>query len=110
MRRMKLKSVMIAIAVLAVLMGTWIGLDRRSRRLQALALDYGRKANRAENALESASPSALDSLLDQIHRDDAIANAYRTAASRPWLPVDPDPNRIACRCGFHEARKAKPSR
>ncbi len=108
MRRMHLRAVMIAIAILAVLLGTGIGLRRRARRFEALALAYGREASNLED-LWTISGSTTERrpnlLMDRAHWNDAVAHKYRIAATRPWLPLDPDPFKITCECGYHIERR-----
>ena len=109
MPRMRLKTAMMAIAVLALLLGAWVGLGRRARRFEALALRYGKEANRIETlwvAGPTLPPGEPDMLMEQIHWNDSVANAFRLAASRPWVPGDPRPLQITCECGFHAARHA----
>jgi hypothetical protein len=114
MLRMRLRTAMTVVAVLAVLLGTGIGLWRRARRLEAIALQYGRDANRiedlwvAENAARSGPrpPGEPDVRMELVHWNDTVAEAYRAAAARPWLPFDPEPHKLVCGCGFHAARRA----
>ena len=107
MLRLRLKTLMIAIAVFAILLGTGVGLRRRMLRLQAGALEYGRAANRLETAWLNSNPQPSgqdDDLMDRAHWSDAVAKAYRFAAARPWLPLEPRPEKIRCECGFHRGR------
>lgn len=99
---------MVAIAVLAIVLGVVVGLQRRAWRFHALALKYGREANRLEDMWKSAGSMRRDDLgllMERVHWNDAVADEYRFAAAHPWLPFDPEPNRIMCKCGFHMARK-----
>jgi hypothetical protein len=97
---------MVAIAVLAVVLGSGVGLKRRVQRLDGLALRYGREANRLENLLEGSnlSQADADAIIERVHWHDAVANQYRLAASRPWVPFDPSPEGVTCECGQHAAR------
>ncbi len=109
MRRISLSKIMIVIAILAVCLGTGIGLGRRARRFEALALEYGREANALENRWMKSGPSSPgepDVLMEEIHWNDSVANEYRFAASQPWLPFEPDPETITCGCGYHARRRA----
>ncbi len=113
MRRMRLRTAMVAVAVLAVILGTGVGLRRRARQLDALFLQYGREANHLENVWRDARPTPPgepDVLMEQIHWHDSVAYEYRLAAARPWFPFDPEPRRITCGCGYHAARRAATTR
>ncbi len=98
---MKLRWWMVVIAFLAVLLGIGIGLRNRSERFSRLALEYAGKASGLEDELVGPSSRAeSQAVLDRVHRNDAVADAYRRAASRPWMG-EPDPARVVCRCGHH---------
>ena len=110
MRRMRLRTAMTAIAALAILLGAGVGLDRRARRLEALSLLYGREANRLDDLWVEAAPVSAgepDLLMERVHWHDSVANAYRLASAQPWLPLDPVPRNIICRCGYHAARSSR---
>ena len=102
---------MVTVAVLAVILAAGTGLRRRAQRLDALARRYGPEANRLENLLEGSdlNRQEADVIIDRVHWDDAVANRYRLAAARPWLPFDPSPQRVTCQCSYHVARQAKPA-
>jgi hypothetical protein len=105
---MRLRMATVALAVLAIVLGVGVGLRRRAWRLHARALVYGREASRLERMWNSAGamrPDDLGLLMEQVHWDDAVADEYRLAAAHPWLPFDPESNRIMSKCGFHMARK-----
>jgi hypothetical protein len=107
---MRLRAAMIAVAVLAVLLAVGVGLWRRARRFEALALQYGREANRNEVLWEATGAKPIhepDEIMERIHWNDAVADEYRRAAARPWLPFDPDPRQVLCKCGFHTALRAR---
>ena len=109
MRQMRLRTVMIAIAVIAVLLGIGMGFSRRSQRLYSLSLRYGREANRLDLEWVKAAPLAPgqpDLLMEKVHWHDSVAYAYFSASSRPWVPFDPEPKRITCSCGFHKPRRS----
>jgi hypothetical protein len=109
MPRMRLRTAMLVVAVLAVILGVGVGLWRRARRFQTLALQYGREANRLENTWAnsgSMSPGDAAVLMERVHWNDAVAAGYRFAAARPWVPFNPEPMRVTCECGFHMARRA----
>ncbi len=99
---------MVAVAVLAIVLGAGVGLGRRAGRLHALALKYSREANRLEHMWASAGAMSRDDLgllMERVHWNDAVADEYRFAAAHPWLSFDPEPNRVMCKCGFHMTRK-----
>jgi hypothetical protein len=102
---MRLRVLMVIIAVMAVGLGVGLTLHRRSTRLSASALAYGREASRLENRLEQLPSDEVQPLLDRVHWNDSVAEAYRRAASRPWIMSEPDPDKIACQCSYH-AKKA----
>jgi hypothetical protein len=66
---------MVAIAVLAVILGFGVGLKRRVQRLDGLALRYGREANTLENLLEGSN----------LSQEDAVAKLPRR---QPFISVD----------------------
>lgn len=110
MRRMRLKTAMIAIAALAFVLWMGLGLRRRAWRFEALAHQHGREANRLENLwMETVPtpPGEPDTLMEQVHWHDSVANEYRVAAARPWMPFEPEPRQVACECGYHVARRAR---
>jgi hypothetical protein len=98
---MKLRVLMLIVAILAIVLGLGLGLRRRSIRFSEVALTYGREANRLENQSEQVKPDQLQPLLDRAHWNDAVADAYRKAASKPWIPSEPQPEKIVCQCGYH---------
>jgi hypothetical protein len=98
---------MIAVAVLCILLGVGVGLWRRARRFQALALVYGREANRLENVWANPGSVPPGDLMERVHWNDAVADEYRLAAARPWLPFDPEPSQIRCLCRFHMDLRAR---
>jgi hypothetical protein len=78
-------------------------------RLTRSALAYGRAANQLENRLEKVPAVEVQPLLDRVHWNDAVSEAYRQAASRPWIFQEPNPDTIVCRCSYHESRNAIPA-
>ncbi len=106
---MKLRALMATIALLAVLLGIGLGLRRRSDRFQRVSLGYSSKAAGLEEPLGfipgRPEPTGVQAVLDRVHWNDSVAAAYQQAASRPWVPGEPDPAKITCQCGYH----AKPA-
>lgn len=104
MRRIRLKTAMIAIALIAVLLGTTVGLRNRSRRFYSMFLRYGHEADRLERSWVKApplKPGEVDLVVDEIHQNDCIANAYLIASQQPWMPFEPNPSKIRCTCRYH---------
>ena len=101
---------MIAIAVLAVLLGSGVGLRRRSQRHFKLAQRYGGEAERLEYLWAKMGPvpqAEADAFWNLVHWNDSVAYAYFQASSRPWLPFDPEPRQIVCECGHHLTQRAR---
>lgn len=109
MRRIRLRTAMIAMALLGVALGVGVGLRRRTDRLYALALRHGREASALETLLVEPNfgPQRTREVLERVHWNDAVADRFRAAAARPWFPFDPVPERVSCECGDHAARRAK---
>jgi hypothetical protein len=109
MRCIRLRTVMVVIAGLAVMLAVGVGLSRRARRLNRLALQYSRVANGRENLIEKWKLNRKDAdvIIEHAHWLDAVANQYRIAAARPWLLFDPSPQRVTCECGYHANRRAR---
>lgn len=110
--RIKLRALMILIAIA----GLALGLHRRSRRLDRLSLVYSTQASNLENTLigpdgttrtAPQTDDQVDAILDRVHWNDSVAFEYRKAATRPWLPFDPDPRSIVCACGYHLTHKPR---
>jgi hypothetical protein len=81
--RFTVRRMMVAVAILANVLGLLVWVDRRAtqfrdrrdfHRMHWSAIDEG-------FAVEAAQAA--------YHR--AMAEKYRGAAERPWLPVEPDP-------------------
>jgi hypothetical protein len=100
---MRLRSLMIVVAVAGFLLGLGVILHRRADRLNRLALSYQKEAGRLEHTIvgPGLSRSQVQGILDRVHWNDAVAWRYRHAADRPWLPTEPDPEKVACECGYH---------
>lgn len=100
--RFTTRIMMAAVAVLAVLLGSAVGLRRRSEAFHRRALDYlaAREASiytqlkervdlrRAPTPLERAM--LLEYVRLAVHCE-GLAIKYERAADRPWLPVRRDP-------------------
>jgi hypothetical protein len=111
--RFTVRRMMVAVAIAAFLLPTRDGLRNRAKRFEALALEYGREANRLEVEWRKSAPlppGEPDLLCDDVHWNDSVADAYRRAASRPWLPFEPNPGSITCGCGYHRKQSAGTAR
>jgi hypothetical protein len=91
---------MIAVAVVAVVYGTAIGLLRRRATFAMKADEYGRMSlAEYEAGLRVFYQRAFVDDPDATHKAhhrlsehyDGLSEKYRRAASHPWLPVEPDP-------------------
>src|SRR4051812_17043976 len=103
MRRMRLRTLMIAIAVLALILGVDAWLRQRGRRFDAIALNFAGEAYRVEKLwAKSTLPGEIDELVETVHWNDSVYHEYYKAARRPWLP-EPRPKEVVCRCGYHVA-------
>jgi hypothetical protein len=74
--RFTVRALTIVVAVAALLTGGFV-LARRAAHYRREALYHSRSATRAAGAKRD------------YH--DQLVNKYERAASRPWLPLDPDP-------------------
>jgi hypothetical protein len=95
---------MIAVAIVAIGLGAWI-LGARSRAYAVQAGNHGyrefmcRLAIRAYEAnprgVTVSGPEPVEVIIDRSRRLTghyaALKRKYERAASRPWLPVAPDP-------------------
>lgn len=115
MRRMRLRSWMLAVAVFALLLGGGLGLRRRSERCRRLELLYdeegervGREMDRLYQFMQAnydhpgVYPTELrtraESLKGQADWYVAVAKAFQSRSERPWIFWYPDPAEVRCRC------------
>jgi hypothetical protein len=97
---------MVAVAVVAILIGAGLEVGRRSRRFARLsdyhsnaALDYfhtlmtsgGWPPPQALSPAELGRVRNLFRLRALVHYHSALTQKYDRAARYPWLPVEPDP-------------------
>ena len=93
--RFTVRRMMVAVAILAVLMGGMLGAWRRQERFMRLSRAHSAKAGWLE--MEAFGPRSVmnraerSAAMNAVHWHDAVAWRYRHAASRPWLTVEPDP-------------------
>ena len=97
--RFTVRRLMIAVAVVAVLLGGELLRRKRADRLERLAWLAGRErmllANRHDPSLEIAAgnlkhgkPMGVEEALQEIAKQ---RRRFEYAAAHPWLPVPPDP-------------------
>lgn len=86
--RFTVRRLMIAVAVIAILLGVGAGLQRRREKFRAIA-----DSHRDEwNGFYSGSLDDIwrQSARNQYHR--TMQDKYERAARHPYLPVEPDPS------------------
>jgi hypothetical protein len=91
--RFTVRRLMLMVAVVALLMATGVGLQRRAAHLMRLSLSQSREANRWELLLTESSvngPLAC-AILNKVHWHDAMAARYERAARSPWLHIEAVP-------------------
>ncbi len=113
--RFTIKRAMLAVAVLALIMGgarvVWLrdryrkaaayyaAMEKLQRELQRftvkdaaaeeeLAIAFGMKVTAEGKEQAAAEARAMQPIIDDYA---ALRHKYERAAARPWLPVDPDP-------------------
>jgi hypothetical protein len=91
--RFRLRSLLIAVAILATLLGVGVKLRRDAAQYDRLSRRHSGEAGAWELRLAGrvVGPSQARAILGRAHWHDAMAEKYRRAAARPWLPVAPDP-------------------
>ncbi len=88
--RFTVRRMMVAVAIVAVLIGGW----RHYQRFMKLSLAYSGQAGQIE--MEIVHPKSVmnqakvEAILKKAHWHDAVALKYRRVASRPWLLVTPE--------------------
>lgn len=102
MRRIKLRTMILLVALLAVFLAGWTAFERRRSRLLRLARAYNMKAGALENTLVNAANSTsqddASAILSRVHWHDSVTWAYIHASKAPWAG-SPDPLKVQCRCG-----------
>lgn len=109
--RFRLRTVMMLVVAIAVVLGLRVGIKRRRERFDRLTLHhsdetsrlYLRSMGRSMDKMEDDSVLDLDrrnELCCQAHWHDKVAELYRQAALRPWIPFEPDPNSVSCECSL----------
>jgi hypothetical protein len=103
--RFRMRTLMLSIAVSAVVMGVAVGLWRRAESLKRIAVAHAREAHADEDAAWGCVKFGRDpdgtispvnrelakqfGKLSEFHR--LLKEKYELAASRPCLPVPPAP-------------------
>lgn len=95
--RWRLRTLLIAVAALALILGLAAILRTRRERLAALSHQHSVEANRLENLLEG-DVADREALLRQVHWHDSVAHRFRRASERPWTSFVADPGRGYCDC------------
>jgi hypothetical protein len=84
---------MVAVAVVAATLGAVV-FERRRVRLVEIADDHDRMIRHLRSRDANTSTRRPDGTVPSPRRLDyhaRMAKKYRLAASRPWLPLEPDP-------------------
>lgn len=93
----RLRALLGAVAMLAILLGLAVELRRRSERLGRLERRHRMEASRLEMALvdSSITHGQAVAVVREVHWHDGMSWRFRRAASRPWFPV---PAFVSCDC------------
>jgi hypothetical protein len=94
--RFTVRRLMVVVAILALALTVYAGIERRRARLQRVAQHHWEKAAAnsvvqadANRTIYRASASLRNRQLAHYHVN--LAYKYANAARYPWLPVAPDP-------------------
>jgi hypothetical protein len=99
MRRIRLKTLMIAILAVALLLGVGMALKRRSSRNYRLYVEQTLEARRlADQMSQAPDKAAIARLLRRAHWHNWVGAEYHKIASSPWQTFEPDPTSVACDC------------
>jgi hypothetical protein len=97
MRRIRLKTLMIAILAIALLLGAGMALKRRSSRYYQLHLEHILEARRLSGEFRP-DKAGIARLLRRAHWHNHVGWSYRNLADIPWRFDVIDPASVACRC------------
>jgi hypothetical protein len=90
--RFRLRTLMLAVALAAILMAVVGVLAARHDHFRSMALSHGRQARRLEKlAANAAGKDREKAILRRFVWHADLHDKYARAAKRPWLPVVPDP-------------------
>jgi hypothetical protein len=103
--RFTIRRLMVLVAALAVVLGTLSALQRRGERFRQLADEY-RSAVKAVYFADVGGRDGTDLTAEAWSYHDELAEKYRAAAARPWLPTGADRPLPAGLRAFWEAHAA----
>jgi hypothetical protein len=85
-----MRQMMIAVAVVAIVIGATIGLERRRSTLLRIARSHGERVFllTAGDIEDEDEFKRSEALADHHYR---LMNRHARAARYPWLPIEPDP-------------------
>ena len=99
MRKIRLKTLMIAVLAVALLLGAGMALKRRSSRNYRRYLDQTLEVRRLTDQMhEAPDKAAIARLLRRAHWHNWVGCEYLKIASIPWRLSEPDPASVACYC------------
>src|SRR5437870_4239665 len=89
--RMTVRGLMIAVAIVAIVLGVGILKKRRDERLKRLAF-YSRLERKYTARAQASAPGRfIDAEQERLNFFRAMRRKWEWAASRPWESVEPDP-------------------
>jgi len=91
--RFRLRTLMVAVAVVAVMSGVGVRLGNRSLRFRNLADHHGLEETRhvGRGYLPGPETVHIEVSTPKSEHHARLREKYRRAAARPWLPVPLDP-------------------
>lgn len=99
--RWRVRSTLIAVAVLSVLLAAGVQLKRRHDWYWRMMRLHGREADRLESSISidaPLSPDEIDRRIRLAHWHGYAATFYYESSSRPWTSFRADPTRTICIC------------
>jgi hypothetical protein len=108
---MKLRSILIAIVLLAFVFGGMVSIKRRYDRLHKKYIDQSIVASRIDSQLIGPDGTSLTGppaelgykILDHVHHHEELATKYYFAAWRPWNSEEIEPSQLPCDCALSTA-------
>ena len=94
--RFTVRRLMVAVAIVGILLGAWIGLERRRVWLQGLLERHQDRAQLCElykfiGKLDRKPAAWIARHQARFEHHLAMMRKYERAARHPWLPLAPDP-------------------
>jgi hypothetical protein len=94
--RFSVRRLIVAVAIVGILLGVWLGLERRRERFRELSDRHEVQAQLCEvrvfiSKIERKPEAWLAGNKARFEHHLAMMRKYQQAARRPWLPVAPDP-------------------